>query len=623
MPRSLLHPFLLAGAAVLIGAPVAAQVGPSSSMFRGNPEHTGASNSRFFAGQGGVRWSVHTGGPVRSSPAVTKRRVIVGSGDGFLYAIERASGRIAWRFKAGGAVDASPAVARGVVVAATLQGRIFAVDEVSGSLRWSLQTGPALPLNTTHAGGWDLWASSPAIVGQTVLIGGQDGLVYALDLLTGTTKWRARTGGRVRASPAVHHGVVVVGSWDGRLYALDLATGVERWVYRTVGDTADIARCGYDCRAIQGSAAIDGGQVFVGSRDGGLYALDLATGSRQWRASHRGSWIIGSPAVHDGRVFDGSSDAHFIQAVDAASGQELWHLPVGANVLSSPLWVGGVVVVGTHPTNAPWGDLLAIDAASGTVRWRLRLDDQINSSPVAADGELYLGTEGGEILAIAEVNPVIPRMAVFYDPAISAEPFAAGTRLAFEYFRELGYEPLDSEGLARFCADRIADGVPSAVVMAMDLLPKSVAPVRADTVLIRRYLDAGGKVVSFSAVLGGAVRDSTGRVRGDDPAALEELLGIPASAMDYDQDPGTPTAAGRLWGIDRTVRGDYTMEVSAVSVALALDPRGRATAWVQIYRPERPGSGYVQLWGLGATVDRLPMIRAVTEYGLLRRDTAQ
>jgi hypothetical protein len=155
--------------------------------------------------------------------------------------------------------------------------------------------------------------------------------------------------------------------------------------------------------------------------------------------------------------------------------------------------------------------------------------------------------------------------------------------------------------------------------MAMDLLPKSVAPVLADTVLIRRYLGAGGKVVSFSAVLGAAVRDSTGRVLGDDPGGTEKLLGIPAAALDYDQDPSLPTAAGRRWGLDRTVTGDYTMDLSAVTEALALDRRGRATAWVKTYGSHRPGAGYVQLWGLGATLDRLPMIRAVAEYGLLRK----
>lgn len=109
----------VATACVLLAGGVTAQVGPATPMFRGNPEHTGVSSARFFAGQGGVRWRVHTGGPVRSSPAVTATRVFIGSGDGSLYAIDRATGRTVWRFGAGSPVDASPAVAGGVVVAAT------------------------------------------------------------------------------------------------------------------------------------------------------------------------------------------------------------------------------------------------------------------------------------------------------------------------------------------------------------------------------------------------------------------------------------------------------------------------------------------------------------------------
>ncbi|MFL5532708.1 MAG: hypothetical protein ACJ8BC_12125, partial [Gemmatimonadales bacterium] len=207
---------------------------------------------------------------------------------------------------------------------------------------------------------------------------------------------------------------------------------------------------------------------------------------------------------------------------------------------------------------------------------------------------------------------------LIYDSSLTGDPATPGGRLATEYFRDLGYAVLASDSLAAFFRDRISDSVPSAVVFAMDILPSSVAPVLADTVLLTRYLKAGGKIVSFSAPLGAVVRDSTGKILGDDPKRMEQLLGISAAALDYDEDLAAPTAAGRTWGVDRRLRGDYPMNPEAVTHVLAANPNGRATAWVKEYRKGRSGSGYVQLWGFGASVDRLPLIRSATEYGLLR-----
>ncbi|HEX7336165.1 MAG TPA: PQQ-binding-like beta-propeller repeat protein [Gemmatimonadales bacterium] len=592
---------------------------PPPVMFRGNPEHTGVSDARFFPGQGGVKWRVTTGGAVRSSPAVTATRVFVGSGDGHLYAIERGTGRVAWRYRAGGPVDGSPAVAEGLVVCATIDGHIFAVEERTGRLRWERKTGAPLPYNTTPAGGWDLWASSPAIVGPAVLIGGPDGVVYSLDLKTGRENWRAPTGGRVRATPAVSGNLVVVGSWNGRVYGLDLRTGRERWVHRTMGDTLDSQKFGFDRRAIQSSAAIADGGVYLGSRDGAVYGLEAATGERRWRVSHRGSWVIGSPAVRGGRVYAGSSDGHFVHALDAATGREVWKLPTRGNVLASPVLLGSALVIATSRTDAPAGELLTLDAVSGAVRWRLPLDEASVSTPAAADGELYLGTEAGSVLAIHEVSPVAPRMAVFHDSALAGAPATPGGRLATEYFRELGYEVLGSDSLTAFLRARAEDEAPSAVVFAMDVIPVNLGPQGSDAGLLRRYLDRGGKIVNFSVPLGVAVRDSAGNVLGDEPARMEPLLGVAAGTIDYDENSATPTKLGRAWGIDRAFRGDYPIAPKAVSEPLAVDRSGKATAWLQVYRPDRPGSGYVQLWGFGATIDRLPVIRAVAEYGLLRR----
>jgi outer membrane protein assembly factor BamB len=589
-----------------------------SLMFRGTPAHTGVASDRLFDGQGGIRWRFQTRSAVRSTPAVTATRVFVGSGDSALYALDRATGKLVWRFVAGAPVHSSPAVARGLVIAATLAGRIFAVSEATGTLRWSIQTGPALPRNITPAGGWDLYVSSPVVVDQTIVIGAGDGTVYALDLTTGKERWRAKTGGKVRATPSVKDGVAVVGSWDGRVYAIDMATGKTRWVHHTVGDTIDLKREGYDRRAIQSTAAIAEGLVFFGSRDDGFYAIDFATGERKWRSSHGTSWVVGSPAVRDGKAYVGSSDGHFIQSVDVASGRELWRTPVGSNVLSSPVLTGDLLVVGIANTNVGRGELLALEAATGAVKWRLPFADAVWSTPVIVGHEVYVGSDDGGIVAIEQVNAAVPKLAVYYDSTTSSRPFVGGGRLAFEYFRSVGYQALDADSLAPFFAARIADGLPSAVVFATDVVPNNVMPTAADTVLLRRYLNAGGKIVWMGEPIGALVRDSLGRALGMAIARTESLLGVSMKTMEFEHSVTYPTAAGRSWGLDRGFRGEFPMAVSDVTVPLAIDELGTTSAWVRVYRPDRPGSGFVQLWGLGATADRLPLVRAAAEYGLLR-----
>jgi eukaryotic-like serine/threonine-protein kinase len=587
-------------------------------MFRGQPEHTGVAE-QLFGGQGGVKWRFATRSAVRSTPAVTATRVFVGSGDSTLYALNRVTGSLVWKYSTDGPVHASPAVARGLVIAATIGGRIFAVDETTGKLRWSVRTGAPLPQNIAPAGAWDFWASSPVVTGQMILIGSGDGNVYALDLMTGTERWRVKTTGRVRATPSVLNGTAVVGSFDGRVYAIDVATGKTKWVHHTDGDTIDLKKAGYDRRAIQSTAAIVDGLVFVGSRDDGVYALDLATGERKWRVSHRTSWVPASPTVKDGRAYIGSSDGHFMQAIDVATGKEVWRNNVGSNLLSSPVLAGDLVVVGSGSTGSGRGEIIAFEASNGAIRWRLPLGDAIWSSPVVVGHELYIGSDDGGVIAVHEVNPKVPKLAVYYDSTKSSYAYVAGGRFAFEYFRGAGYQAVDSDSVATFMAARIADGMPSVVVFATDVLPKTIAPVAADTVLLRRYLNAGGKVVWMGEPIGALVRDSLGRPIGMDYRRTERLIGAEMGTMEFDHNAAHPTVAGKQWGVDRWFRGDYSVKPSAVTIPLTVDELGKTAAWVRVYRPEMPGSGFVQLWGLGATLDRLPVVRAVAEYGLLRK----
>ena len=98
--------------------------------------------------------------------------------------------------------------------------------------------------------------------------------------------------------------------------------------------------------AIDSSAAIADGTVFVGSAKGELVALDLQTGSVRWtyRTAEIGE---SSPAVAGGTVYIGDLSGVF-HAVDVRTGQALWTFKTGAEIRSSPVVVGDKVLIGSY-----------------------------------------------------------------------------------------------------------------------------------------------------------------------------------------------------------------------------------------------------------------------------------
>jgi len=82
-------------------------------------------------------------------------------------------------------------------------------------------------------------------------------------------RWSFQTGGPVKSSAAIDDGKVFVGSDDGAVVALDLATGRRLWSFQT-GE------------GVEASPLTRNGTVYIGSGDGKLYALDAATGALKW-----------------------------------------------------------------------------------------------------------------------------------------------------------------------------------------------------------------------------------------------------------------------------------------------------------------------------------------------------
>jgi outer membrane protein assembly factor BamB len=340
MRKLLLPVFLFA----LLSIPsVALGKGPT---FRGNAAHTGVYEDPGVPQFHKVKWQFQTKGQILSSPALTSDTVYIGSSDHFLYAVNLSDGNAY-------AVDASTGSQKWKFA---LPGeRRFAATHLHG----------ATPVGETMPDPFDFYLSSPNVVDGIVYFGSGDTNVYALDAANGQLKWKFKTGDVVHASPAIADGKLYVGSWDSYFYALDAKTGDEIWRFKT-GEDPDI----HNQVGIQSSAAVADGVVYFGCRDSNFYALDAATGKERWRFNNKGSWVIGSPAVANGKVYFGTSDTALFYALDAKSGAQLFSRAFHSwPLFSSPALAGDRVYLGSHE-----GKLFAIDLKSQKLAWTFATD---------------------------------------------------------------------------------------------------------------------------------------------------------------------------------------------------------------------------------------------------------
>jgi len=360
------------------------------AMFRGNLQHTGVYNAAGVPAFSKVKWKFHTNGYVISSPAVADGVIYVGSTDHNLYAVDAESGAMKWKFKTESRVTSSPAVSAGVVYFGSYDGNFYAVDAASGTVKWKFQTGGEHRFTAKHLHGslpaaeampdpFDSYLSSPAVWNGAVYFGSGDGNVYALDAASGKLRWKFQTGDVVHASPAMDDGKLYIGSWDSYFYALDAEKGKEKWRFKTGEDPDTHNQVG-----IQSSAAIADGTVYFGCRDSNFYAVDARSGEKKWAFNNKGSWVVGSPAVENGKVYFATSDSGMFYELDGKSGEKVFGLNFKKwPMFSSPAIAGRIAYVGSDN-----GRLIAIDLAGQKPAWSFETDGfhQNGATYVKPDG---------------------------------------------------------------------------------------------------------------------------------------------------------------------------------------------------------------------------------------------
>lgn len=562
-----------------------------------------------------VLWSVQTEGPVRGGVLVDGNRVIFGSTDGTLYAVDADTGRGLWTFDTGAAISLRPALANGNVFVASRDGSLFAVSAETGEQQWVFPMGPDRP----YAWGFDAYLSSPNVVEGVLYLGSGDGHVYAIDATSGTERWRFDAGARIRSSPVFGNGLIVIGTMKGVVYALDAQTGRPHWQFDTEGARLNPIDFGFDRQAVVSSAVISDGFVVIGGRDGFLYGLDAESGAEQWRVDHEMSWIIGTPVVKDGIVYTGTSDGAFVQAVDLETGEERWRHHTPGIVWSSPAIDDHHLYVGIGD-----GSVLALNRASGEVVHRFHTGAGVYSSLVLADHVLYVGSDDGRMYALTGMTPparVQIDQAVYWEERPAYKWFRNGIDRAIrDIFAAAGYQIVDGEGLAAFMQEHLDSGVLSVIVFATNTVPPTV--IDADTsaaALFRQYLDVGRVVWLGSTPLSYLQDPETGTTLGLDYSVAERVIGVQYGGPDTRGMGGfyraAPTEEGLRWGLTGWWVTRNGVEPVQVTSVLALDEYGKASLWYKQYGgPE--GTGLLQLWADRDTPGYLKPLLSISEYGL-------
>jgi outer membrane protein assembly factor BamB len=222
--------------------------------------------------------------------------------------------------------------------------------------------------------------TDPAITGDTVVVAGEDGILYALALANGRERWRFDPGTSV-VGPTTDGSTVFVVDGRGIVHALGVARGNALW------QSAPLAQ------GANGTVAAEG-QLFIPTADGSVIAIDATNGTERWRAS------IGAAPVHtlayaDGRVLAATDDGLFV-ALEAGDGDRIWVVETGADGTGTPVIANGIAYLGSHP-EAPTGRLRAVDAATGAARWTI---DEPLQAPAVLGSLAVSASSTGVVVAL-------------------------------------------------------------------------------------------------------------------------------------------------------------------------------------------------------------------------------
>lgn len=260
-------------------------------------------------------------------PLITDELVIIGTDGkiGHVYAFERSTGAVRWKYRVNEWGLVSDVLRlKDQLYAVTLGDELVCLNLEDGSVKWAFRSGYSDQATNFH------WTSTAAVSNDRVYFGGLDGVVYALDAVSGKLIWKRDLGARVSTSVAARGQELYVGTAKRHVYRIDAQAGTVLSDLPTASEP-------------RGHIVIAGNSLLAFLGDEVLASFDLSLKKLQWSSEASKEWTSVRPYTWRGAVLAGNRRE--LVAIGATDGSRQWshHFPEtvrGIGTSADVLYVG-------------------------------------------------------------------------------------------------------------------------------------------------------------------------------------------------------------------------------------------------------------------------------------------
>ncbi|GAB6386709.1 outer membrane protein assembly factor BamB [Stutzerimonas marianensis] len=242
---------------------------------------------------------------------------------------------------------------------------------------------------------------TPAVYGDEIFAADNEGLIVAMDRLTGKVNWKKDLDVPVSGGVGAGYGLILVGTLRGEVIALDVSNGEERWRSQVGSE-------------VLSAPAVNGDVVAVQTQDDRVLALEIDTGTQRW--SYESSPAVltlrgtSAPLLTNQLVVAGLSTGKVV-ALDTRGGLPVWEqriaIPQGRSELERVVDIDGGLLLsgGTLYVASFQGRAAALELESGRILWQR---DASTSAGVALGyGSVYVSQADGTVLGIDERSTTV------------------------------------------------------------------------------------------------------------------------------------------------------------------------------------------------------------------------